>query len=389
MSAAPPEKLMSVRCRRTRRLWRLLFVGYAIALTIGTHWPSLNLGTEEFPAADKFIHLYAFALLAGLLWLTRWVRSILLILVLAIAWVALDEWTQSIAILDRQFSALDAIAGGLGIAIACAWIAALRPLGGRANRSRIGLQHRVMETLFGDAGFARSSVAWALCAALIIPTGLGLLLLLPRVIVALPNTVPAMLFAAGQAAWIGILILLFDRLWRKSMHEAIAARMCPMCGNSDPSRSFDERGSTDCTRCGASLHRGMWLPTLSPEWRTMQRFMQAPAAVAIGIVGIGVGLFFIGVALYARTIHKPEISRTTIRAARGLHDLPQDFVLAVDLSLLLFAFAAMVWMYRRRLARWHDRQHEYCRHCGYDLRATPLVQGMGACPECGMPFGRF
>ena len=45
-------------------------------MTVGTHWPRLQLGTEELPAPDKLIHLIAFAGLAFLLWRSGWVPRI-------------------------------------------------------------------------------------------------------------------------------------------------------------------------------------------------------------------------------------------------------------------------------------------------------------------------
>ena len=46
--------------------WRSAFVIYALLLTIATHWPSLQLGTEESPWPDKLLHMLAFGGLAFL-----------------------------------------------------------------------------------------------------------------------------------------------------------------------------------------------------------------------------------------------------------------------------------------------------------------------------------
>ncbi|MFW5653389.1 MAG: hypothetical protein ACOC0P_05030, partial [Planctomycetota bacterium] len=52
--------------------WRLTFVLYAVALTIGTHLPTFRPPGQQVLPVDKILHLIAFAGLAGLLMLTRW-----------------------------------------------------------------------------------------------------------------------------------------------------------------------------------------------------------------------------------------------------------------------------------------------------------------------------
>jgi hypothetical protein len=69
--------------------------------------------------------------------------------------------------------------------------------------------------------------------------------------------------------------------------------------------------------------------------------------------------------------------------------LTVDMQLAVGLALVGVALASGVRVYRGRQARLHDRQHEVCRGCGHNLTGTPLVQGLGACPECGAPFAKM
>ena len=60
--------------RAHARPWRILFVAYAIGLTVATHWPDFRLA-PEVPATDKSLHMLAFAGLAWLLWRTRWIRT--------------------------------------------------------------------------------------------------------------------------------------------------------------------------------------------------------------------------------------------------------------------------------------------------------------------------
>jgi len=369
--------------------WRRMFVLYAIVLTTATHWPALELGTEAVPAADKILHLFAFAVLTALLWRTAWVRSLLLLVVVGLMWAALDEWSQSIPLLERQFSSLDVVSSALGVLLACAWLAALRPRGGPANRARLALGQCAIDMLFGGPMRSMTLGAWLLVAAILAQIGFGLVFALPRVISLLPALAPALGYGAMQALCIGIFIVVFDRLARWTMEAAVSGRLCPWCGAADACGGYDESGFVSCRNCGTSLHRGTWLPNPSPDAVRLRRFMHGPAALAICILGAGAGVFIGAVALFRRAMDSGEYATTALRAARGLHELPDDFVLAVDMSLLGFALAVMVWMYRRNLARWHDRQHLECRRCGYDLHATLVTQGIGACPECGASFARY
>lgn len=369
--------------------WRGVFVAYGVLLTVATHWPALDIGSEEVPAADKALHLYAFGLGTLLLQQTRWIKTAPLLWLVGLAWILMDEWTQAMPILERQFSTLDVLAGGLGVTVACAWIAALRPVGGAANRHRIAIQHHVAARIFGGPLHGPHIAAWLLVGALLAQVGLGLLFVLPSAISRLPNMVPAMGYAAAQAVVIGLALLVFNRVWRRTLQVVCDTRSCPSCGRPETCAEFDLNGRGACQRCGAGLHIGMWLPSAWPDSARLRRFLQWPAAAAICILGAGAGLFLGAVALYRVAIDTGQHASVALQAARNLHGLPDDFILAVDLSLLLLALAVMAWMYRRNLARWHDRQHLECRRCGYDLRATPRARGVGACPECGSAFSDY
>ena len=93
--------------RRSARPWRIAFVLYACALTVATHWPQLEIGTEGQPAPDKLLHLFAFGGLAFLLIRTSWLRTIWAVGILTFMWTVLDEITQALPVLGRHSSVTD------------------------------------------------------------------------------------------------------------------------------------------------------------------------------------------------------------------------------------------------------------------------------------------
>ena len=111
-----------------RRAWRRIFVLYAAALTLGTHWPRLQLHVVDVPAPDRLIHASAFGLGALLLWRTGWVRRLRVLLAIGLAWCALDEISQSIPGLGRQSSLSDAVASMLGVAMAVSLLWSVGPI---------------------------------------------------------------------------------------------------------------------------------------------------------------------------------------------------------------------------------------------------------------------
>ena len=101
--------------RRARSNWRRVLVVYFVAMTTATHWPRLGFGGGG--SIDKFIHFLGFGLLAWIAmnaapWGRAWLGF-----AAALAWVYLDEKTQSLPALGRTFSGADMVAGLIG---ACA-----------------------------------------------------------------------------------------------------------------------------------------------------------------------------------------------------------------------------------------------------------------------------
>jgi hypothetical protein len=139
---------IALRRRRVLAPWRVAFVLYAVALTIGTHWPRLQVNIGGEPAPGKILHMLAFGGLTFLLWRTRWLGDGIWLIVVLLAWSLIDELTQGLPGLGRTVSWMDVAANWSGIAIVFAWIRALRPAGGTANRLRQQLSEFVIDELF-------------------------------------------------------------------------------------------------------------------------------------------------------------------------------------------------------------------------------------------------
>lgn len=156
------------------KLWKAAFVIYALLLTTATHWPRLQLGTEESPWPDKLLHMLAFGGLAFLFIQTRWVRRIWLCALLITVWTLFDEFSQSLPILGRQASWGDALAGLMGIAVVVAWLWALGVIGGFANRLRLTQQRFLLAQLLEKPHNWLILSACALCGAVLIGGIVGL-----------------------------------------------------------------------------------------------------------------------------------------------------------------------------------------------------------------------
>jgi hypothetical protein len=110
--------------------WRCGFIVFAIALTLGTHWPRLELGSSPAgPDPDTTAHFLAFGGLMLLLCRTRWLPNPWWCAALVLSWTVLDELSQAaLPVLGRSASWQDALAGQLGVLAALAWS------GGRARQ---------------------------------------------------------------------------------------------------------------------------------------------------------------------------------------------------------------------------------------------------------------
>ena len=253
------------RLRREVRPWRLLFVVYLPALTVGTHWPALGLGTESQPAPDKLLHMLAFGVLTLLLSRTRWMGSPWLAGLAVLLWTGLDELTQGMGVLRRISTYQDMLAGMLGVCLVTVWLWALGPLGGRANRVRLRWRAFIFADLFcrHDVWLAVGATAGGGGALVGATTWLGASGTRHALtIVFLSATVAAMSFAGAVAA------LLYNRHARRLSLQ----RPCFACGRSSVGAGVPSVRGPFIADSGANRSTSGWRPRscvrwLLPRWR--------------------------------------------------------------------------------------------------------------------------
>jgi len=140
----------ALRRRAVYRPWRWAFVVYAIVLTLGTHWPQLQI-PDAAPATDKSIHFFAFGGLTVLLWLTGWFRSRWIAVFIALLWSIADEVSQGIPGLNRWVTVEDASSNALGVVVAGTWLWAMRPVGVEGTRLRFAIHYYIVQDIFARA----------------------------------------------------------------------------------------------------------------------------------------------------------------------------------------------------------------------------------------------
>src|SRR5262245_56136005 len=260
---APSAEATAFRHRLVKP-WRILFVLYAIALTVSTHWPRLELA-PEVPATDKTLHLIAFGTATILLWRTRWIRSRWLCALIALAWAGLDEISQGIPGVNRHVSWDDMAGNTLGVLTALTWLWALRPVGieGAGNRSRLRLHAFVFDEMFTDWR------AWAAIGAGVFAGALPLLVFWPLFNVEAARA--AIVVAA--VITVGVTLLLWWRLWRQTFARALKTRPCLECGASSPMGG-------QCARCEAARSAAQWIAPGPPPLPMMLQSSRAPLIIA-------------------------------------------------------------------------------------------------------------
>ena len=110
----------------TVRNWRIAFLLWLIALTIATHLPQAPPSDNPvFESPDKLLHFMCFGLLAFMFAQARFVKCTYASWIIIALWAVVDEVTQDLLPLGREFSYADLIAGELGIASFMFWQGAL------------------------------------------------------------------------------------------------------------------------------------------------------------------------------------------------------------------------------------------------------------------------
>jgi len=364
--------------RRLARPWRAVFVLWALVVTLATHWPSLEVGSDTFPAPDKIVHMITFGSLVVLLRRTRWIARLWPVGLIVLAWTVLDELTQSLPVLDRTFSAQDVAAGQIGVAVALAWYWALSPIGGPANRARLGYRAFVVDDLLARPG------AWIVVAgagaggAVVVGAATGLIAHGAGAGIMLPTSIMAGGFAGGVAASTAALA-------EASRRRGIVlgdVRPCFACGNPCGEVAVADDGRGDCPACRTSFHAGQWAPPMLLPLRVAARGT-IPAILAGGAILLG------ALAIYGLVLGVSIHLTAAQSLLRGWHALLPDMQLVVDMALIAVALAVSVRVYRRRQAPLYDGQHRCCRCCDHLLAGAVVTRGTGRCSECGTMFARF
>lgn len=357
------------------RVWRIIFVLYAVALTISTHWPRLNLGTEEHDSPDKLVHMLAFGGFTLLLWRTQWLANRWLLLIVVLLWSALDEWTQGLPGLHRTPNIADVAANWLGIILVFTWIQTLRPIGGPLNR----LRQKRFEFLLDILTLRRQT--WLFVGA--IAGGASAIVCLGAAAITYYVN-PQLLFhggVLGLAAGGGAgLFAALDYRWRHDTPGILDMKPCFACGAFAQDASFDEHGFVSCASCGIALHEAQWSVSLDmPRARLTRSAIPASGAAILLAFGLLIvyGLLFLGTLQFAAV------------RSRIVHWFPMDLRIAIDLALIGLILAGAFRVFRRNVARAFDVQGTMCRHCGHNLTRTDSERGTGRCGECGTLFIRL
>jgi hypothetical protein len=345
---------------------RIVLLVYLAALTTGTHWPKLQIGTEDIPAPDKIVHWLAFGGLAALVWASGWLPGLFAFGSVVLTWTALDELSQGIRGLGRTISWLDLAAGELGVLTVIAWRIAVRPVGGEANLARVALERQSWLrglrswwrwVLVGGAGAIGAAVAG-----------------FPARLMTTNEEIAIVLAAAAMGAVLAALGAA-EGLRRRAWAQLVAARACHACGVEAADAEPDGHGRAHCRACGGVQWIGQW-HGLALDRRRLLSLLSGPLLVAVGLYAAVLALYTLTVTLHAAW---PPIGRLN----RMYNGLPSDLRVTIDLTILLVVAAAGAARFRADIARRVDGADRNCLTCGHDLRGMVVVSGAGRCSECG------
>ena len=189
--------------RKAQRNLRVIFWIYTVLLLAGTHYPKLQIGTPG-DSPDKLIHFAAFGGWSMLFWLTGYVRSIFLVIVIGILFGFLDEVTQTIPGLGRTFDLGDVLANSIGAIIIPAWIHVFRPTNVPGEVVRLRERRRSMalhQLLASPANLLHLCLAGLLGSMMI---GVMMIVVLGRTETVGPVT--SAILGAGIGSGVGVII---------------------------------------------------------------------------------------------------------------------------------------------------------------------------------------
>ena len=370
-AAAPPPGSPAALSARHRAVAFRIALGIVLVVTL---WPRLEPPAIVDSPIDKLAHAAGFGVVAGLAFLAFPAARILPMAGALFLVSAVDEAAQSIPGINRTSDALDLAANGVGIVLAAALAAALRPT--RGTRTSVLLQGR--RRIAGDLLLARPLNWMHLATAAVLGAAAG---------APLAVFVDSWFVRKGPQPWqygfVGACLgaaVGVHALWEAGVRSRLARagreRPCIACGTSV---SADSAACPACRRLRAAAD---WAPVAEVRGLQEIRACIVPAALAFsGLVVASVAAIALVAGLRLRVGWVGAFDQ-------WFRDLPPDARVLADLALVGLLGAWALGTSRGRLAAAADRGGERCTACGFDLRATSPGSAVGTCHECGSGFVR-
>ena len=316
--------LTPTNIQRAPQIWRAALVGYAVLLIVATHWPGSppEPGVPQHVPPDKLMHFLAFGGFAMLLWTSRWIRHWWTIGLVSLAFVLLDEWTQSVFAVNREASGQDIVAGVLGVLTATAWITALGPSGSAVIRMRDArLVYALNATITNQTELIRVLLAGVIPVIVIaLPVYLGLWSLLDIGLGNLALTLGLIGGLSGAA-------FMLHRCMRTILDAMPDLKPCFECGTSMVDCTPDADGYMDCPNCTARAHQDQWNDESTPV------IPMSTLVMTDGFAGLAcIALFGLLTVVFIPSLLMPSV---------------QGGLAGVVLYTAILLMTAMIWSWRR------------------------------------------
>jgi hypothetical protein len=357
----------ALRRERVARPWRIAFVLFTLALIIGTHLPGPApediQNTHASP--DKFMHFVGFGAFTILLWMTGWIRWWWITSLIAIGFVIIDEWTQSVISINRESSGSDIAAGVLGVLAATGWLTALSAAGDEVSQIRNRRGGYILESVL-----SRTENWFLLGLAGIVPFILVAVLTYAFAWNMLETSLPNISFSLGMIAGIIAGLVLLKRLMEPVQTAMRDDCPCFFCGVSTGRSEPDADGWMECPSCRRPVHQSQWRSLALP------RIPLSILLASDGLVGFACVILYIVISI---------LVGPAFLMAAGQPGLA-GVIACTGITLL----AAMFWTWRQNsLAMVYHDLGSRCVGCAFDLSSSSDHQGVGSCPDCGLDFARF